>query len=120
MAVPVAHGSRSLLWAPLIVAEGGVLSELPLGVVPVGYSFPVGVDDLLDLCEEFGLVDSEDSALAYVKTTPLSLGGFVNPYSFLLAILLVLWGFQFITIGLLSRLVLQIRRQVEGALRETR
>jgi hypothetical protein len=44
----------------------------------------------------------------------------VNPYSFLLAILLVLWGFQFITIGLLSRLVLQIRRQVEGALRESR
>jgi hypothetical protein len=42
----------------------------------------------------------------------------VNPYSFLLAILL--WGFQFITLGLLSRLVLQIRRQVEGALRESR
>jgi len=56
--------------------------------------------------------------LAYVKATRLSLGGFVNPYSFLIAILLVLWGFQFITIGLLSRLVLQIRRQVEGALRE--
>ena len=56
--------------------------------------------------------------LTYVKATRLSLGGFVNPYSFLIAILLVLWGFQFITIGLLSRLVLQIRRQVEGALRE--
>jgi hypothetical protein len=37
-----------------------------------------------------------------------------------IAILLILWGFQFITIGLLSRLVLQIRRQVEGALRESR
>jgi len=56
--------------------------------------------------------------LTYVKATRLSLGGFVNPYSFLIAVLLVLWGFQFITIGLLSRLVLQIRRQVEGALRE--
>jgi len=59
------------------------------------------------------------TVLAYVKTTQLSLGGFVNPYSFLIAILLILWGFQFITIGLLSRLVLQIRRQVKGALRET-
>ena len=58
--------------------------------------------------------------LAYVKATRLSLGGFVNPYSFLLAILLILWGFQFITLGLLSRLVLQIRREVEGALRESR
>ena len=56
------------------------------------------------------------TALVYVKTTHLSLWGFVNPYSFLLA----LWGFQFITIGFLSRLVLQIRRQVEGALREAR
>ena len=46
-----------------------------------------------------------------------ALEGFVNPYSFLIAIL---WGFQFITIGLLSRLVLQIRRQVEGAIRESR
>jgi len=56
--------------------------------------------------------------LTYVKATRLSLGGFVNPYSFLLAILLILWGFQFITIGLLSRLVLQIRRQMERTLRE--
>jgi hypothetical protein len=58
--------------------------------------------------------------LAYVKATRISLGGFVNPFSLLIAILLILWGFQFITIGLLSRLVLQIRRQVEGALRENR
>jgi cytochrome c-type biogenesis protein CcmH/NrfF len=55
--------------------------------------------------------------LTYVKATRLSLGEFVNLYPFLIAILLILWGFQFITLRLLSLLVLQIRRQVEGALR---
>lgn len=38
--------------------------------------------------------------------------GFVNPYSFLLSMLLVVSGFQFITLGLLTKLILQIRREV--------
>ncbi|MGD2200382.1 MAG: glycosyltransferase family 2 protein [Candidatus Bathyarchaeota archaeon] len=57
------------------------------------------------------------AVLSYWKMSRLSVGGFVNPYSFLLAMLLVLWGFQFVTLGLLSRLVIQIRRQVRGALK---
>jgi glycosyltransferase involved in cell wall biosynthesis len=42
--------------------------------------------------------------------SPLS--GFMNPYSFLAAVLLVLGGFQITTFGLLSRLMLQVRREV--------
>ena len=100
--------SREVLWKK-IRGKGEDLLSAGLDRV----SFMVGVPMLLA-----GLLGV--TLLAYVKATRLSLGGFVNPYSFLLAILLVLWGFQFITIGLLSRLVLQIRRQVEGALRESR
>ena len=42
------------------------------------------------------------------------LSGFINPYSFIAAVLLVLWGFQIPTFGLLSRLILQIRSEVAG------
>jgi glycosyltransferase involved in cell wall biosynthesis len=41
-----------------------------------------------------------------------SLGGFTNPYSFLLSMLLVISGFQIITFGLLTNLILQIRREI--------
>ena len=100
--------SREVLWKK-IKGKGEDLLSAGLDRV----SFMVGVPMLLA-----GLLGV--TLLAYVKATRLSLGGFVNPYSFLIAILLILWGFQFITIELLSRLVLQIRRQVEGALRENR
>ena len=98
--------SREVLWKK-VKGKGEDLLSAGLDRV----SFMVGGPMLLA-----GLLGV--TLLAYVKATRLSLGGFVNPYSFLIAILLILWGFQFITIGLLSRLVLQIRRQVEGALRE--
>lgn len=39
-------------------------------------------------------------------------GGFVNPYSFLLSMLLVFFGFQILAFGLLTNLIMQIRRQV--------
>lgn len=39
-------------------------------------------------------------------------GGFVNPYTFLLSMLLVFFGFQILTLGLLTNLIMQIRRQV--------
>ncbi|HIH88304.1 TPA: glycosyltransferase [Candidatus Bathyarchaeota archaeon] len=42
--------------------------------------------------------------------SPLS--GFMNPYSFIAAVLLVLGGFQITTFGLLSRLMLQVRKEV--------
>jgi glycosyltransferase involved in cell wall biosynthesis len=56
--------------------------------------------------------------LTYVKTASSSYGGFVNPYSFLLSMLLVISGFQIMTLGLLSRLIMQIRRQIFGALKD--
>jgi glycosyltransferase involved in cell wall biosynthesis len=40
--------------------------------------------------------------------------GFLNPYSFLLAMLLVVSGFQIIVFGLLASLLLQVRRTVEA------
>jgi hypothetical protein len=45
-------------------------------------------------------------------------GGFVNPYAFLFMMLLMLWGFQMTTMGLLSRLIMQIRGQIFGALKD--
>jgi hypothetical protein len=56
--------------------------------------------------------------LTYFKTASSSYGGFVNPYSFLLSMLLVISGFQILTLGLLSRLIMQIRRQIFGALKD--
>lgn len=41
-------------------------------------------------------------------------GGFTNPYSFLVSMLLVISGFQIVTFGLLANLILQIRREVGG------
>lgn len=41
--------------------------------------------------------------------------GFMSPYSFLTSILLILSGFQIVTLGLVSRLILQVRREVSGA-----
>jgi glycosyltransferase involved in cell wall biosynthesis len=42
--------------------------------------------------------------------------GFLNPYSFLLAMLLVVSGFQIIVFGLQASLLLQVRRTVEATL----
>lgn len=38
--------------------------------------------------------------------------GFLNPYSFMLSMLLVISGFQIITFGLLANLILQIRKEM--------
>ncbi len=40
--------------------------------------------------------------------------GFQSPYSFLTAILLILGGFQIVALGLVSRLILQVRHEVSG------
>jgi glycosyltransferase involved in cell wall biosynthesis len=56
--------------------------------------------------------------LTYVKLSSTGFGGFVNPYAFLISMLLVISGFQIITLGLLSRLIMQIRRQIFGALND--
>jgi len=44
-----------------------------------------------------------------------SQAGFMNPYAFLLSMLLVISGFQIITFGLLTNLILQIRRELARA-----
>ena len=56
--------------------------------------------------------------LTYLKAASPGFNGFVNPYSFLLSMLLVISGFQITTLGLLSKLIMQIRREVFGALKE--
>jgi glycosyltransferase involved in cell wall biosynthesis len=56
--------------------------------------------------------------LTYLKVAYSGFGGFVNPYAFLFMMLLMLWGFQMTTMGLLSRLIMQIRRQIFGALKD--
>ncbi len=43
------------------------------------------------------------------------LAGFINPYSFIAAVVLLLGGFQITTFGLLSRLMLQVRGEVARA-----
>jgi len=56
--------------------------------------------------------------LGYLSLEKLRSGqpGFLNPYSFLLAMLLVVSGFQIIVFGLQASLLLQVRRTVEASL----
>ena len=56
--------------------------------------------------------------LTYVKLSSSGFVGFVNPYAFLISMLLVISGFQIMTLGLLSKLIMQIRRQIFGALKD--
>lgn len=54
--------------------------------------------------------------LGYLSVEKLVSGqpGFLNPYSFLLAMLLVVSGFQIIVFGLQANLLLQVRRSLEA------
>ena len=53
--------------------------------------------------------------LTFDKLMFASRGGFLNPYSFLISMLLIISGFQIVTFGLLTNLILQIRREVARA-----
>ena len=53
--------------------------------------------------------------LTFDKLMFASRGGFINPYAFLISMLLVISGFQIITFGLLTNLILQIRREMARA-----
>jgi hypothetical protein len=55
-------------------------------------------------------------ALTIEKLRYGAIGGFVNPYAFLLSMLLVISGFQIVSLGLLTKLIMQIRRQVAKAI----
>jgi glycosyltransferase involved in cell wall biosynthesis len=52
------------------------------------------------------------------KLRSATASGFVNPYTFLLSMLMVISGFQFVTFGLLTNLIMQIRRQVAQAIED--
>lgn len=54
--------------------------------------------------------------LAIVKIRSASAGGFINPYTFLLSMLMAISGFQIITLGLFANLIMQIRSQVARAI----
>ena len=54
------------------------------------------------------------STLTLLSLEKIALGraGFINPYSFLLSMLLILSGFQIVAFGFLANLVLQVRKEV--------
>ncbi len=71
-------------------------------------SFLVGIP--LFLIGSLGLL-----VLIIGKLILASAGGFVNPYGFLISMLLVISGFQILTFGMLTNLIMQIRRQITRA-----
>lgn len=76
-------------------------------------SFLVGVTMFLS-----GLLAIAALIIGKLRSAPSM--GFVNPYSFLLSMLMVISGFQIIIFGLFARLIMQIRRQVTEAIKESK
>ena len=112
--------------------EGLDIVEVPVGVEEhrrsregLGLKIRVKLEDLLsarlDLISIYvgaplflcGLVSL--LYLTFEKLMFASRGGFLNPYAFLISMLLVISGFQIVTFGLLTNLILQIRREVARA-----
>jgi glycosyltransferase involved in cell wall biosynthesis len=100
-----------------VVVRGDRPSRQPLGVKvrsKLRDLFSLRVDALA-----FGFgglsIASGLSILVYLSLEKVRSGaqGFLNPYSFLISILLVVSGFQVVAFGLLANLLLQIRRTVE-------
>lgn len=106
--VPVAvvenRPSREVLWAK---AQRKIEDLLSARLDRI--SFVVGIPLLLT-----GF--SALVALTIEKLRYGAMGGFVNPYAFLLSMLLVISGFQIVSLGLLTKLIMQIRRQVAKAI----
>lgn len=112
--------------------EGLDIVEVPVGVeehrpsrVVLGSKIRRKLEDLLtarlDLISLFvgtpmfvgGLLSILTLTVGKVKSGTTS--GFINPYSFLISMLLVISGFQILTFGLLTNLIMQIRKQVSKA-----
>jgi len=100
-----------------VVVRGDRPSRQPLGV-----KVRSKLRDLLSLRVDalaFGFgglsIATGLTILAYLSLEKVRSGaqGFLNPYSFLISILLVVSGFQVVALGLLANLLLQIRRTVE-------
>lgn len=95
--------SRELLWSKVEGKLEGLLSAR-LDRVALLIGAPMLLSGVLSI-----------AVLTLEKLRRTNPAGFVNPYSFLLSMLLVISGFQFITLGLLTKLILQIRREVAKA-----
>ena len=100
-----------------VVVRGDRPSRQPLGV-----KVRSKLRDLLSLRVDalaFGFgglsIATGLTILVYLSLEKVRSGaqGFLNPYSFLISILLVVSGFQVVAFGLLANLLLQIRRTVE-------
>jgi len=92
--------SRELLWSKVEGKLEGLLS-IRLDRVALLIGAPMLLSGAFSI-----------AVLTLEKLRRANPSGFVNPYSFLLSMLLVVSGFQFITLGLLTKLILQIRREV--------
>ena len=130
--------SRSQIFETELLMEakrrGYSVKEVPVAVddrrpsrQPLGVKVSLKLRDLLSVrLDALALVLGGAALLAgLVSLAALSLSkvssgrpGFVNPYSYLISMLLVTSGFQIALFGLLANLILQIRRSVEP--RETR
>ncbi len=123
-------GSRVFETELLVEAErrGLRIAELPVGVVETRRSRESLLAKVESKLED--LLSARLDRLALLSGAPVMLAGtiwlailgveklrdptagFMNPYSFMTAVLLVLAGFQIAACGLLSRLILQVRREV--------
>ena len=123
-------GSRVFETELLVEAErrGLRIAELPVGVVETRRSRESLLSKVESKLED--LLSARLDRLALFTGAPIMLAGavwlavlgieklgvptagFMNPYSFMTAILLVLTGFQIAAFGLLSRLILQVRGEV--------
>ncbi len=125
--------SRSQIFETELLVEakrrGYSVKEVPVSVddrrssrQPLGVKVSLKLRDLLSArLDAVALVLGCAALLAgLVSLAVLTLGkvfsgspGFVNPYSYLISMLLVTSGFQIALFGLLANLILQIRRSVE-------
>jgi glycosyltransferase involved in cell wall biosynthesis len=103
--LPVAVRDDRTSRQPLLVKVASKLRDLASLRVHV-FAFGVGGAALIS-----GL-----ALLGYLVLEKVRSGqpGFLNPYSFLIAMLLVVSGFQMMVFGLLANLLLQVRRTVEA------
>jgi dolichyl-phosphate beta-glucosyltransferase len=126
--------SRSQVFEAELLVEakrrGYSVKEVPVAVddrrpsrQPLGVKVSLKLRDLLSVrLDAVALVLGGAALLAgLVSLAALSLSkiysgrpGFVNPYSYLISMLLVTSGFQIALFGLLANLILQIRRSVES------
>ncbi len=102
--VPVAveerRASREVLGSKIIRKLEDLLSAR-LKTITIFVGTPFFIGGLLSLFN-----------LSIGKLRSGATGGFVNPYSFLLSMLSVFFGIQILAFGLLTNLVMQIRRQI--------